>query len=267
MIDYHIHTSLCGHARGTPYQYLIAAREKAITEIGFADHFPLALLGCNSGDKVSMEPEELAGYIAEVHRLDSLFPEMTVRLGVEVDYLPGQDGLIAEQLSRYPFDFVIGSVHFIGSWDFTHPAREREYRHKNLQKLYDDYFKLVWDACRSRLFDVIGHLDIVKKFGYLLPEAEMEPYYLETARVLKESGTCLELNTAGRDAPVKQFYPGRQGLEIFCREGIPITLSSDAHAPQQVGRYFTEAVELLRRVGYRELTGFCRRRRVTIDLE
>ncbi len=269
MIDYHIHTSLCGHAGGTMYQYLVSAMEKGIKEIGFADHFPLPLLGYTPRHKVTMEPEELEGYMAEVRRLSGLFSGITVRLGVEVDYLPGKSSVIADRLSGYPFDFVIGSVHFINGWDFTHPARAGEYENKNpreLRELYDAYFNLVWEACRSGLFDILGHVDIIKKFGYVLPEAEMEAYYVKTARVLKQTGTCLELNTAGRDAPVKDFYPGRRGLEIFFQEGVPVTLGSDAHAPGQVGRYFTEAAKLFRRVGYRQLVGFSRRRQIPIDL-
>ncbi len=266
MIDYHIHTSLCGHASGTLYQYLVSAREKGFTEIGFADHFPLGLLGYTSRHKVTMEPEELAGYMAEVRQLNSRFPGLTVKLGVEVDYLPGKSSVIADRLSGYPLDYVIGSVHFIEGWDFTHPARAKEYGDKNLRELYDAYFNLVWEACRSRLFDIIGHVDVIKKFGYVLPETEIEAYFVETSRVLKQTGTCLEFNTAGLDAPVKQFYPGYRGLEICFQEGVPVTLGSDAHAPQQVGRYFTEAVELLRQAGYKQLTGFSRRRPISIDL-
>ncbi|HHX87059.1 MAG TPA: histidinol-phosphatase HisJ family protein [Firmicutes bacterium] len=266
MIDYHIHTSLCGHASGTLSQYLVLAREKGLQEIGFADHFPLGLLGYAPRNKVTMEPEELAGYMAEVRQLNGRFPEVTVRLGVEVDFLPGKSSIIAKQLAGYSFDYVIGSVHFIEGWDFTHPDRAGEYEDKDLRELYDRYFNLVWEACRSGLFDIIGHVDVIKKFGYALPEPEMEAYWVETARVLKQTGTCLELNTAGRDAPVKQFYPGYRGLEICFQEGVPITLGSDAHAPQQVGRYFTEALELLRRAGYQKLTGFSRRRQLFIDL-
>ena len=267
IVDYHIHTSLCGHATGTPYDYLVAAREKGLTEIGFSDHFPLALLGHIPQHKVTMEAEELDGYIEEVRRLNDLFPGLTVKLGVEVDFLPGKESLIADQLSRYPFDYVIGSVHFMEDWDFTHPARAKEYREKNLSELYDSYFNLVWKVCRSKLFDIMGHVDIIKKFGYVLPEREMEAYYLETARILKETGTCLELNTSGRDTPVKRFYPEDRCLELCLGAGVPVTLGSDAHAPDQVGRYFSEALELLRRVGYKRLTKFSGRCPISVELE
>ncbi len=267
MIDYHIHTSLCGHASGTPDQYLAAARERGLKEIGFSDHFPLGALGYIPRHKVTMEPEELAGYVAEVRRLGGLFPDLTVRLGTEVDFLPEKTAVIADRLSDHPFDYIIGSVHFLEGWDFTHPARAKEYGAKNLRDLYDAYFNLIWEACRSGLFDIIGHADIIKKFGYVLPAAEMETYYEKTARVLRQTGTCLELNTAGRDAPVNRFYPDLRCLEICFREGVPVTLGSDAHAPEQVGRYFKQAAELLRRAGYKTLTGFSRRRQISIDLE
>ncbi|HOJ85196.1 MAG TPA: histidinol-phosphatase, partial [Bacillota bacterium] len=102
---------------------------------------------------------------------------------------------------------------------------------------------------------------------YRLSDDEMEPYWRCTARILKENGLCFELNSSGRAAPAAEFYPGRRLLELCCREGVPVTLGSDAHAPDQGGRYFDDALRLLREAGYRELAVFTARQRSFIPLE
>ncbi len=267
MVDYHLHTPLCRHALGSPSEYLEAAREKGLREIGFADHYPLGLLGVKPQSEVTMSPGELAGYIGEIKALAAGEKEIRVKLGVEVDYLPGKAKELARLLAREPFDYVIGSIHFMGDWDFTHPLQEARYKTLDLAQVYRRYFELLWQACSSGLFDIIGHIDVVKKFGYRLSDDEMEPYWRCTARILKENGLCFELNSSGRAAPAAEFYPGRRLLELCCREGVPVTLGSDAHAPDQVGRYFDAAVRLLREAGYRELAVFTARQRSFIPLE
>ena len=265
LIDYHIHTALCGHAAGEMADYAAAAARKGLREIGFADHFPLRLLGFDPLAKVTMEAEELDCYVEAVRRLARSQQQLVVKLGIEVDYLPGKEEELRDILSRYPFDYVIGSIHFIDGWDFTHPAQTAGYKTRDLGALYCRYFDLVAEACRSGLFDIIGHVDVIKKFGFF-PEEDLEPYWQKTAAVLKETGICLELNTAGKEAPAGEFYPRRRLLELCSEQGVAVTLGSDAHAPEQVGRFFPEARALLRDAGYREVALFSGRRRSTVPL-
>ncbi len=266
MIDYHLHTARCGHASGSPEEYLQAAAARGLREVGFADHFPLGLLGYTPRKKVTMEPEEWPEYTAQVRALAASAGPVAVKLGVEVDYLPGRGPLLAKLLRGCPVDYVIGSVHFIEEWDFSHPAQVHEYRKRDLAAVYDAYFGLVWEVCAGGFCDILGHVDVIKKFGFRLPEKEMEPYWRRTAALLAETGVCLELNTAGLDAPVGECYPGGRLLELCAAAGVPVTLGSDAHAPDQVGRHFPEAVECLRRAGFREISRFTQRRRIPVPL-
>lgn len=266
MLDYHIHTALCRHAEGVLDEYLAEAERKGLTEIGFADHFPLGLLDYKPRTQVTMDPEELAGYLDAVRKLGASSGKVIVKLGVEVDYLPCKEEMLREQLARYPFDYIIGSVHFMDGWDFTHPVYVEDYKTKDMGQLYRRYFELVQQACVSGLFDIIGHVDVIKKFGYR-PLEKLEPLWIETARMLRETGTCIELNTAGRDAPVEEFYPDRRLLELCLAEGVSVTLGSDAHSPQQVGRYFAAAAAMLKEAGCRELVLFSRRNRTALKLE
>ncbi len=255
MIDYHLHTARCCHATGNPEEYLAAAEQKGLREIGFADHFPLGLLGHTPRVQVTMNPDEIEDYIKQVEDLKRSSPVVKVKLGIEIDYLPGTEKKLADLLGSYSFDYIIGSIHFIGDWDFTHPVYADDYKERDIKGLYRSYFRLVRDACQCGLFDIIGHIDVVKKFGYR-PSENLEPYWLETARLLKETGTCLELNTAGRDAPVGEFYPDRRLIEACFSENVPVTMGSDAHGPEQVGRHFIEARTLLKDIGYNSLAAF-----------
>ncbi|MEW5785347.1 MAG: histidinol-phosphatase HisJ family protein [Bacillota bacterium] len=265
MIDYHIHTPLCRHAVGSMGEYLAEAGRKGLIEIGFADHFPLGLLEYIPRSQVTMDPDELAGYMEDVRQLALSSAKITVKLGVEVDYLPGKERKLRELLSCYPFDYIIGSIHFLDDWDFTHPFYARDYQNRDLKRLYRRYFALVEEACLSGLFDLIGHIDVIKKFGFS-PDEDLEPYWSRTASVLKETGTCLELNTAGRDAPVGEFYPHRRLLELCLEQGVAVTIGSDAHTPEQVGRHFPEAETLLKEIGFGEIAVFTNRRRGALKM-
>lgn len=265
MIDYHLHTSRCCHATGTMKEYLAEAEKKQLREIGFADHFPLGLLGFNPRNQVTMNPEEIEDYIRQVLELNVSSQTVNVKLGIEIDYLPGTEEKLKSLLADFSFDYIIGSIHFIGKWDFTHPVYADDYKNQDLDELYRRYFKLVQDACKSGLFDIIGHLDVVKKFGYR-PAANLDSLRIETARLLRETNTCLELNTAGRDAPVGEFYPDQRFLEICLSSGVQVTMGSDAHSPEQVGRHFQDALALLKNTGYRELTVFKQRQKSCISI-
>lgn len=260
MIDYHLHTARCCHAMGTLEEYLLEAESRQLAEIGFADHFPLGLLGFEPRKQVTMHPEELPVYMEQVNNLKKQSSSVKIKLGIEIDYIPGTEQQVEGLLGNYEFDYIIGSIHFMGDWDFTHPVYAEDYKHKDLDEIYNRYYGLLARVCKSGLFDIIGHIDVVKKFGYR-PVNSLETTRLEIARILRETGTCLELNTAGRDAPVGEFYPDRDFLAMCHSEGVDVTLGSDAHAPEQVGRYFPEAVNLLKETGYRELAVFDQRKK------
>ncbi len=265
--DYHIHTWRCGHAAGTPDAYVAAARAAGLSEIGFADHIPIYWLPEAERDpSLAMEEEELAEYVAEVVRLREENPDLTIRLGIEADFIPGRTVELAAVLFSAPFDYVIGSVHYIDGWAFDHPAHLTGYAQRDIRAIYADYFRLLQEAARSGLFDILAHPDLVKKFGYR-PEDDLRPWYAETAAVFAACGVCVEVNTAGLRAPAGEIYPALDFLKV-CREyGVPVTAGSDAHAPGQVGYAWEQALEWLRAAGYREVAVFEKRRRRTLPLD
>lgn len=253
--DYHIHTARCGHAAGRMEEYVEKALELGLQEIGFADHVPMYWLSENERvPELAMPQCDLADYVAEVERLRAAYPGISIRLGIEVDYIPGCEDRARRILEQYPFDYVLGSVHYVDEWGFDNPAYIDRYKTIDLDELYRKYFALVQQAARSGLFDVMAHPDLVKKFGFRPGNDLLQELYEKTAQVFGEAGVCAEVNTAGLRAPVGEIYPA-VGLLKACRNhGVPATTGSDAHSPDQVGHQFDRALELLTRVGYTKVS-------------
>jgi len=263
MVDYHIHTDRCGHAKGSLEEYYREAQRKGLEEIGFADHFPLDLLGFTPPIKVTMEGEELSQYVIDIDKLRQEKNNPSVKLGIEVDYLPGREEAIKKEINPYPFDYIMGSVHFLGNWDFTNPQVAYEYENlkdHEIFKIHEEYFQLIEEVVQSGIFDIIGHIDVIKKFGYL-PRKGTRYLMERVSDLLKDADICIEVNTAGFYAPIKEFYPGLELLKLCYHKRIPITLGSDAHRPADVGRDIKKALAVVKEVGYREIALFRRRER------
>jgi len=174
---------------------------------------------------------------------------------------------ITEKLiASYPFDFVIGSIHFLAGWDFTNPANIKGFALKDAEKIYVDYFQLLKEMAAADLFDIVGHADVVKKFGHLIDEEAAGEIRREAVAAIKKHGLCVEVNTSGWRAPVGEQYPSRSFLSDCFQRDIPVTLGSDAHSPGDVGKGFPEALALLKEIGYDRLATFNKRKRSFIAL-
>jgi histidinol-phosphatase (PHP family) len=261
LADYHVHTRRCGHATGKTAEYVQKARHKGLREIGFTDHIPQYFLPEKVRDSsLAMGEGELGAYVAEVLALGAGCGDITVKLGIEADYSPGHEGALKAILEGYPFDYVLGSVHYINGWGFDNPVHIDGYAGKDIDALYGVYFELVQRMAASGLFDVVAHPDLVKKFGYR-PHGDVVPLYKRTVRSIAAADMAVEVNTAGLRQPAREIYPAPAFLAICFEYGVPVVLGSDAHRPDDVGRDFEAVAALLRRVGYRETASFEGRRR------
>lgn len=263
LIDYHVHSRWCGHATGEVHEYVEAAIARGLSEIGLSEHLPVPI---PTKVKINLTEAELEHWVAEVLRArDEYRRDIVVRLGSECDFIPGHEHCIERILSRYPFDYVIGSVHFLGQWGFDSPDQIDEYGRRDIFEAYREYFAMAVRAVRSGFFDLFGHADLIKKFG-IRPQQACSEMHQELALALSESDMCFEVNTAGMDKPVQEIYPSNDLLLELARRGVPVTLGSDAHAPGEVGRYFDLAVAQLRQAGFTRLVLFENRRRATRPL-
>ncbi|MEW6446744.1 MAG: histidinol-phosphatase HisJ family protein [Bacillota bacterium] len=266
LVDYHLHTRRCGHATGRLAEYVRFAEIRGLREIGFADHIPQYFLPPHRRDPgLAMTEQELEAYVREVEGAAAASKEISVRLGIEADYSPGQEKKLEAILDRYPFDYVLGSVHYLSGWGFDNPSEVQGYSERDIDALYVEYFGLIRQMATTGLFDVVAHPDLLKKFGYR-PRGNIHSLYEETVRVIAAAGLVVEVNTAGLRQPVEEIYPAPAFLELCYRYEVPVTLGSDAHRPEDVGRDFDRAEALLRKVGYREVAVFEKRRRTFLPL-
>ncbi len=261
--DYHMHTPLCRHAVGEPVDYARRALEVGLTEIGFSDHSPMQR---DDFDDWRMRADQLDEYVAKVRLAQKEFPQLTIRLALEVDYLPGHEDWIHELAARHPWDYLIGSVHYVSdTWAVDSPYKLSEWKHRDAFEVWTTYFDRLTMAAETGLFEIIGHADLPKKFGHR-PTRDCTPLYEKFLDAAKKSRCAIELNTAGLRKDCKEIYPSREILQLAFQKAVPITFGSDAHAPGEVGMNFAEAIELAREVGYKESWRLEQRKREAIRL-
>ena len=264
--DYHWHTARCGHATGEMEQYVRAAKARGLKEVGFADHIPMYWLGEKAADpSLAMGFADLPVYINDVMLLRVKHPDLRLRLGLEVDYIPGQENRAKEIISKYDFDYIIGSVHYLNGWGFDDPRLAHRYSDLDIREIYCTYFHELVSSALCGIFDIIAHPDLIKKFGHR-PEHEPLDLYRQAAKAFADAGVCMEVNTAGLRNPAGEIYPSFEFLKI-CREyNVPVATGSDAHKPGQVGADFDLARQLLVEAGYNQVAVFEGRRRIFINI-
>jgi histidinol-phosphatase (PHP family) len=261
--DYHMHTPLCRHASGEPVDYARRAVEIGLSEIGFSDHSPMRR---DDFDNWRMRLDQLDEYVEKVRRAQKEFSRLTIGLALEVDFLPGQEEWIRELAARHPWDYFIGSVHYVSdSWDIDNPAKISEWKKRDAYEVWEIYFDRLTLAAESRLFEIIGHADLPKKFG-IRPDRDCRPLYEKFLTAAAKTSCAIELNTAGLRKECREIYPSRELLGIAFQKNVPITFGSDAHAPEEVGLNFTEAIRLAREVGYHAWQRFHRRKCQPVEL-
>ncbi len=282
MGDYHVHLHPHGPHDGSgpppghyPIDHIEAYVEHAVArgadEIAFTEH----LYRCVESEAIlghwwEGDPrKDLAAYTASYVRservlslekyvqavVDAKDRGLPVLLGLEVDFFPDTVDAVVEMLAPYPFDVLIASTHWLGAWGFDLHDLVHEFDRTGVDAAYDEYFAVEKQLAASGHFDVLAHADVIKKQGQTLPEPPLD-HYEELAIAASRGGMAVEVSTAGLHQPIGEMYPAPALLERFHRHGVPITIASDAHFPQQCGRDRDEAIALARSVGYTERIAF-----------
>lgn len=257
MVDYHTHTIL-SDGIDTYEEMIRVAISKGLDEIGFSEHI------CLKPVEWAMSLVDIPVMTRQIISLKGKYKDrIKIRYGIEVDYFPGYDSEMQDLIKSIPVDYVIGSVHFIDDWNFdTDQSLIGKWSN---DQLYTHYFELVQGAAATGLFDIIGHLDLIKKFR-LYPESNQDKLFEDTIRVIKQYDLVVELNTGGVDRPCAEFTPSPKLLEMCYRHNVPVTISSDAHSADQIARHYESALDLLVQIGYREIVGFKNRTRRMIRI-
>lgn len=264
LADYHFHLERGPYTREWLDRFLETGRARGVDEFGLTEHGHRFVEGLTVLDNPwvrSHKLRRLSDYVSFVRRMAE--EGLPVRLGLEMDYIPGREAEIAALLAQAPFDFVIGSVHWLDGWGFDfvgHDECMAEWARRDRRAVYARYFEILAEASQSGLFDIIGHADLVKIMG-LYPDTPWHDLAAPAVEAIAAAGVAVEVNTAGLRRPVGEMYPGEWLLSELHRRGVPVTLGSDAHVPEDCGRDFDRATALLWRVGYREFSVLSGRRR------
>ncbi len=287
MSDYHLH--LHPHANGIRPQdppqgeypadlierYVAEAAARGVHELGFTEH----LYRCREAYPVlgrfwegPSTPADLARLTAEMVAadltlsLDDYVKAVTtakdrglpVKLGLEVDFFPETIGAVMDLLAPYPWDYLIGAVHWIDGWAIDASHSQFELERRGVDRAWSQYFELEASLAASGTVDVLAHVDVMKKYGSR-PTMDATPWYEKVIEAAVAGGTAVEVSSQGLRNPAGEVYPAPALLEGFQRAGVSITLASDAHHPEEAGWGHSEVVTAARAAGYTTHLSFSRR--------
>ena len=268
LTDYHVH--LRPDEDDTPPEryftaanadrYRAAADDAGIAELGIAEHvhrFAQALEVWRHPFWVEQAVDDLDAYC-------EFLASARLKVGIEADYIAGAEERIGELLAARPFDYVVGSVHFVGEsavdqdrWDVW------EAEGNDPDRVWARYFEQLAAAAGSGLFDILAHPDLVKVWGAGRPGPERDPrhYWEPAVEAIAAAGIAVEVSTAGLRKPVAELYPSAGFARLCVEAGVPFTLSSDAHLPEHVGYAYDEAVGFMTGLGIESICVFSGRER------
>jgi len=257
IVDLHNHTPLCNHAKGKMSEYINVAIENKTKFFGITDHAPM-----DFDPKYRMQFNDMEQYEKDVlHAKEFYKDKITILLGYEVDYLKNH---IDERVLNADVDYLIGSVHFLEGWGFDNPEFIGAWETQDIDEIWQKYFNTIEEMAKSKLFDIVGHLDLIKVFKFM-PKKAVKLLAKNALIAIKNADMTLEINGAGFRKPIAEAYPSLSLLQEAYNLSIPITFSSDAHEPQQVALFSKEVIQLAQSVGYRECAYYIKRKRFMIS--
>lgn len=258
--NFHTHSHYCD-GKGTVKDYLEAAKTNQVGQIGMSSHAPLPF-PC----KWCMKQDAFPEYLREIEAAKQSFPDVEVYTGLEVDFIPG---IVSPADFASSVDYTIGSVHFVNAFEGRYWEIDNTFDvfkegltkifHGNIRAAISRYYQLTRDMMITASPNILGHLDKIKINAEGTFFEESEPWYVEeidkTLEALRETASMVEVNTRGiYKKKSRQTYPSTWILERILRWNIPITLSSDAHHPDDLTREFPPTLQLLEEIGFKNIS-------------
>ena len=261
LTSYHVH-SKWSDGEGEIGEYIRAANEMGLDEVGISDHY--VLTPSRRQPNWGMRLDGLDDYTQAVQSTAGEAREgLIVRLGVEADFISETIGEVKEALATQPFDYVIGSVHILNG--FPIDGHKEDWEPLTVAERDDvirGYWARVREMAASGEYDIAGHLDLTKKFGFR-PTFDASDLISAALDAIARSGMTVELNTSGWHFPVGEMYPEPSILRGCFERNIPVIVTADAHTPANLTRSFDEAYRLIREIGFTEMVSYAGRERTT----
>lgn len=265
--DFHTHHLRCGHATDQIEDYILAAIDHGIDVIGISDHSPF--FGSHKDQenpRIAMAKSEFPNYIAEVLRLKETYHnKIEVLLGVESDFLPKHSELYRSIFAKYPFDYLIGSVHISNGKNIFVRSRWNGLTEAQCVREKEDYYKLIQQSALSGMFDILGHIDAMKSYYPQFSDIQTSAVD-DTLKIIAKCDVTIEINTSGRIKDCALWHPTDEILERALKYGVKVTFGSDAHKPGRVGDDWELVRKRLKEIGYKEWAIFRKRKRILIPI-
>lgn len=273
--DYHMHFEYGDYNFDWVEGFFFAAKNRGLDEIGISEHshtFPefeklyyddLILDNSEVGEfqKIWLKTNKFKHTLQEYFDfMNELQKKHKVKIGIEVCNLKNQNE-VKKILKKWKFDYIIGSVHFINGWGFDASKIKSEWNRHNLRQIYEDYTQEIEKLCESKIYDVIGHpfnLKIFKNF----PEFDATEYYERAANAIKKNNLVVDVNTGTKYRyPIEEITPCEEFMKISAEKNLPIIITSDAHKPEDCGKFCDEAIKYVKNFGYEGTIKFTLRER------
>ncbi len=265
--DFHTHHNRCGHADGTIRDYIEAAVKQGLELIGVSDHSPY--FGSSEDHlhpKIAMAKSEFPRYIDEVLQLKEAYKgKIEVLLGVESDFFFEHAEIYRRVYEKYPFDFIIGSVHISEGLSIFNKKRWNGLNEGQQIAAKEAYYQLIEHSARSGMFDILGHIDAMKGFYPAFSDIRTDADE-RALKVIRDQDVAIEINTSGKTKDAGGWYPSDEILEKALHYGVKVTFGSDAHIPSRVGDEWEQVRNRLKQIGFKEWAVFRRRSRMMVEL-
>jgi histidinol-phosphatase (PHP family) len=265
--DLHTHHERCGHAKAKIEDYIRAAIKNDLQIIGISDHSPFFASDLDQEiPGVAMGKREFPSYVEEVLQLKEKYRgQIEVLLGVESDFFADHYPLYRDIYAQYPFDYIIGSVHFSNASSIFDKKRWENVKDEDVLNEKEHYYQLIKESAQSGVFDILGHIDAMKGFYPDFTNVQT-PKVEEALKLLGEAEATIEVNTSGKNKDCGGWYPSYEMLEMAYFYNIGVTFGSDAHVPERVGDEFEEVRTKLKEIGFNNWTFYRQRKRQLLPL-
>lgn len=254
--DLHLHTCY-SHGHHTPFEMAVAAPQRGLKLMGFSEHSPRPAGYNYLREYRDQLTRYLSRYVAEVRQLKAdTGPGCQILLGLEQDWLDGQEEFIKRSIGAYDYDYIIGSVHFLDHWGFDDgDGPWREASPEQCSDWYEEYFATWERMLDSGLFHIAAHPDLIKifsrdQFHQWLEWPKSKAQVRRCLETLRKQGMAMEVSSAGLRKPCGEIYPAPLFMQYAKELAIPITFASDAHCMADVARDFNELGAYARSFGF-----------------
>jgi histidinol-phosphatase (PHP family) len=261
LIDGHVHLEKGPYTLNWLQKFIKIAQERGITELFLLEHSHRFVEFKPIYDSIIMDESDVGAYQRKwfSKRMSKSLDEykdfirsmrqktfpLIIKFGLEICYFPNSQKLIQNIISNFDWDFLTGAIHWVDGWGFDHPAIKDSWRKKDVDEIYRKYYQLMEELIQSNLFDHLAHPDSIKCFGYY-PDYDLKETYSNIAKQLKKHEMKAEFSVGLHiNYGHEEFGLNKQLLAILKQENVELITASDAHVPENVGKYISEAYQII----------------------